>query len=173
MGPKALGARLIYQVAYGRRNFKYDACNSVFSDVILQAENYKLLIDQTEERLKQTELDKVSQRDNFRQKEEELLAKMQELEDKYVVQLQEKANLLLESNSRENSLCEELEALKQEVSQGDGQLQTLQKREEELKVLLQKELETSSALKLELQKVQEETMTERSLSGRRARGGTG
>ncbi|XP_075712424.1 hyaluronan mediated motility receptor [Rhinoderma darwinii] len=130
------------------------------SDLLLQVENYKLLTDQAEENLKKKEVEQTSQRDHFSQKEEELLAKMRELEDKYIVQLQEKENLLIENHTGREILAMELEALKQQVSQGDGERQ---KREEEMKKLVEKEMETISTFKLEMQKVQEEMMKERSL----------
>ncbi|XP_066447170.1 hyaluronan mediated motility receptor isoform X3 [Eleutherodactylus coqui] len=133
------------------------------SEAVLQVENLKLLVDQAEERLRKKELEEMGQRDKFSQKEEELLAKMRELAEKYIGLLQEKENLLIESDTREKSLSAELEALKQKISEGDGQCQNLQQREEELKALLEKEMETSSALKRELQKVQEEMMQERGL----------
>ncbi|XP_073429919.1 hyaluronan mediated motility receptor isoform X2 [Dendrobates tinctorius] len=133
------------------------------SGITFQAENYKLLIDKAEEQLKQKEVEHQSQRESFIQKEEELSGKMRELEAKYIVQLQEKERLLAESNTRESSLSAELEALKQNVSQGDEACHTLQKQGEDLEMLLQKELDTSGMLKMELQKVQGEMMKERSL----------
>ncbi|XP_069812907.1 hyaluronan mediated motility receptor-like [Dendropsophus ebraccatus] len=142
---------------------RWTATLEQMSDVLLKAENYKLLIDQALSALKAPQLGQVSQGEDFRQKKEELLAKMRELEDKYTVMLQEKDNVLTESNTKKNSLSVELEALKEKMSQGDGQCEALQRREEELKMQLQKEMETSSALKLELQKVQEEMAKESSL----------
>ncbi|XP_077122216.1 hyaluronan mediated motility receptor [Ranitomeya variabilis] len=127
------------------------------SGIMFQAENYKLLLDKAEEQLKQREVEHKSQ------KEEELSGKMRGLEAKYTVLLQEKEGLLAESHTRASRLSAELEALKQNVSQGDGARHTLQKHGEELEMLLQKEMETSGVLKMELQKVQEEMMKERSL----------
>lgn len=51
-------------------------------------------------------------------------------------------NLVTESSTREDSLAAELEALMQKVRQSDGQCQTLQKREEELKMVAEKEMVT-------------------------------
>ncbi|MEE6478798.1 hypothetical protein FKM82_012009 [Ascaphus truei] len=153
-------SRLVEETAETER--KLSASLEEISGVLAQAEKYKLHLDQTEELVKQKDQERESQKDFFRQREEELLAQIKELEVKYSMLVQETEKLAMESQSREQHLNVELEMLKQKLSQGEG-LQVLQNREEELHALLQKEMEMSNSLRLELQKVQEEMIGERHL----------
>ncbi|KAM8974809.1 hyaluronan mediated motility receptor [Pelodytes ibericus] len=131
--------------------------------LVEQAEKYKVDVELMEELLKHKEQEQISQKDLFSKKEELLLTQIRELEDNYVQKMQAKAKKLNESEVREESLRNELEIMRQKLSQGEGGLLTLQKKEEELHMKLQNEEDTSRRLRIELQTVQEEMMKERHL----------
>nr|XP_033793638.1 hyaluronan mediated motility receptor isoform X2 [Geotrypetes seraphini] len=131
-------------------------CREEIGEVSAQAEKYKLILGQSEDRLKQKDLD-------ISTIEEELSKQIKELNIRCQSNQQEKENLLNEGQVKEQNLNTELQLLKEKLNQDQQNLKILNQTRETLISLLKEEEVVSNSLRQELSQLPEEMLKERGL----------
>ncbi|XP_029439435.1 hyaluronan mediated motility receptor isoform X2 [Rhinatrema bivittatum] len=131
--------------------------------VSAQVEKYKLVLEQSEEVLKQKDSEISTLKEGFKEEREELSKQIKELDACLLSLEQEKENCITEEQLKEQNLNAQLEQLRGKLNQEEQNLILLQQTKDTLLSLLKEEEAVSDSLRQELCHVQEEMLKERGL----------
>ncbi|XP_030069394.1 hyaluronan mediated motility receptor isoform X2 [Microcaecilia unicolor] len=131
-------------------------CIAEIGEVSAQAEKYKLILGQSEDLLKQKDLDISTIKEELSKQVKELDVKCQSIQ-------QEKENLINEGQVKEKCLNAEVELLKEKLNHDQQNLEILKQARETLLSLLKEEEVVSDSLRQELCHLQDKMLKERGL----------